>query len=372
MADNLDTVWDAKPHTTAKHLILRSYLGAWTAILSRHLAGRSPAFRELRIIDAFAGPGIYEGGQKGSPILALETVLNHTAILETPIRFTFIESDPARHAILEEQISALSESIAACSSIAKVSTFSEPCVQLINKWINTLERNKTDLGPAFFFLDQFGYSQVPFELVARIMAHPMCECFIFMEWSHLCRFMDDPHKAGAIESAFGGTLDDSMRSVSSSEAPRAVQQVYATRLRESAHVRYVWPFAMRDRRDALTHWLFFCTNSVRGLEEMKKAMLRVDSSGGFSFSDRSDPEQFGLLSHYDSSNLVHDLVSRFSGKEVTVDTIRDFVLTETPLVKFKGVLREMEGRDFEVIAAPENRRSGTYSSGELRCRFYSR
>ena len=37
----------------------------------------------------------------------------------------------------------------------------------------------------------------------------------------------------------------------------------------------VWDFAMHDRSDALLYWLFFSTGSLRGLEEMKRAMEKV-------------------------------------------------------------------------------------------------
>lgn len=63
MAKRLDTIWDIEPHTAAKHDILRRYLQAWIPILgSTH--------ERIVYIDAFAGPGIYKGGEDGSPIVA--------------------------------------------------------------------------------------------------------------------------------------------------------------------------------------------------------------------------------------------------------------------------------------------------------------
>jgi len=49
-------------------------------------------------LDGFAGPGEYEGREPGSPIIAINTFLNHT---HSPIRtrevlFLFIEQDHAR------------------------------------------------------------------------------------------------------------------------------------------------------------------------------------------------------------------------------------------------------------------------------------
>lgn len=77
MGDNLPTVWDASPHTIAKHAILREYLAAWFPILSRQSAkvqSTHPANtkNEILFIDAFAGPGEYANGEPGSPIIALK------------------------------------------------------------------------------------------------------------------------------------------------------------------------------------------------------------------------------------------------------------------------------------------------------------
>ncbi len=64
------TRWKLEPHTAAKHEILRQYLNAWFPILgSQH--------ERVVFLDGFAGPGIYEDGEPGSPIIALRTLLEH-------------------------------------------------------------------------------------------------------------------------------------------------------------------------------------------------------------------------------------------------------------------------------------------------------
>jgi hypothetical protein len=46
---------------------------------------------------------------------------------------------------------------------------------------------------------------------------------------------------------------------------------FARRTEGQGGAKYVWPFSMLDSNERLLYWLFFCTNSRRGLEEMKKA-----------------------------------------------------------------------------------------------------
>jgi three-Cys-motif partner protein len=71
MAAPESTIWPMDRHTQAKHEILRRYLGAWLPILLNHC-------ERARIIDGFAGPGEYEGGRIGSPLIALQILLTHS------------------------------------------------------------------------------------------------------------------------------------------------------------------------------------------------------------------------------------------------------------------------------------------------------
>ncbi len=62
----------------------------------------------------------------------------------------------------------------------------------------------TCYNPTLVFLDQFGYSQVPMELVGQILEGDSCEVFIFMNWKDLNRFIEDDRKWGGVDRAFGG------------------------------------------------------------------------------------------------------------------------------------------------------------------------
>lgn len=59
-------IWPAREHTLAKIAILDAYLNAWFAILGRTVKS------DMLYIDGFSGPGVYAGGQDGSPIVAVK------------------------------------------------------------------------------------------------------------------------------------------------------------------------------------------------------------------------------------------------------------------------------------------------------------
>ena len=90
-----DLLWEMKPQTEGKHLVLRKYLDAWFPILG---------FTNGRIlyIEAFAGPGEYTGGEDGSPVIALKAFEEHNARkkIDSEILFAFIDADADRIAHL--------------------------------------------------------------------------------------------------------------------------------------------------------------------------------------------------------------------------------------------------------------------------------
>jgi three-Cys-motif partner protein len=93
-----ETIWDAEPHTIAKHRILRKYLGGWLPVISSWN-------KRVLFIDGFSGPGEYAGGEEGSPIIALRSLLEHTHFKRmsgTEFVFIFIDQDRARIEYLEQ------------------------------------------------------------------------------------------------------------------------------------------------------------------------------------------------------------------------------------------------------------------------------
>lgn len=111
VSDELPEVWPLKPHTRAKHAILVSYLRAWAPILARQTKKRGIEDRPLRFIDGFAGPGVYDEGEPGSPILALNAILDHEVNFPAKIRFLFIEKDKERFELLKVQLATLESRI---------------------------------------------------------------------------------------------------------------------------------------------------------------------------------------------------------------------------------------------------------------------
>ncbi len=372
MSDQLDTVWEAEAHTIAKHRILTSYLQAWAPIMSRHLHNVGAVERKLLFVDGFAGPGIYDNGHDGSPVLSLNAILDHTVKLSVPLSFFFIEKGPDRYDILKKKIDSLKEEISKSGSIGKVSVQRGDCESILNPFLDKYDEDGKDLGPAFFFLDQFGYSDVSMDLIKRILKHQFCEVFTYLNWANLNRFISDETKSETITRTFGGNQWQKVLQLKHNDRASFMLKLYKDALKKKAVARYVWYFAMGDKNDKLIYWLFFCTNSLRGLEEMKKAMSKVDTSGGFRFSDKDNPTQLHLFGEYDDRSLAEELAIALKDKTLSIAEIEEFVLTETPAYKYKTALEylEKEKRLSRIGVIDKKRRRG-FPDKNMKVRFES-
>lgn len=336
MSDELPTTWAAERHTLAKHGILKTYLEAWAAILSNAKGIRAS---ELLFVDGFAGPGEYTTGEPGSPIVALNAVLAHTKTLK-PVRFVFIEKDADRHRHLSARLDKEKVRITKTSPVRLDDPILGECEAEICKLIARRDAARQPLGPALFFLDQFGYSQVSMRLLGEIMRHPMCETLSYLNCQRLVPYLTDPTKAAGISDAYG---DDSWRAaigLDGDARQRCLIDTYTAAIRKNAGADYVWSFAMFSENGQLLHWLVFSTKNLSGLEHMKKAMWKADKSGGFRFSDRDDPRQQTFFSDMDTDEWhAQELSRRLSGRVMSDDEMNTFVLTQTPFYKYKSAVR---------------------------------
>lgn len=370
MSDTLPVVWESTPHTVAKHRILTSYLEAWVTIMSHHLQRSSKGRDDLLVVDGFAGPGKYAGGEAGSPILSLRSVLDHSQQLPLPVRFLFVEERPDRRACLESELEALREEVKSSSRVSAVDVLPGDCSTVLNAYIDSVRAKGKALGPGFFFLDQFGYADVPMSLIQKILKEPMTEVFSYLSFDWMNRFMTDETKWPTITTAFGSEQWKEVFRLEKGKRQEFILETYRQALKEVGHARFVWHFAMCDEGGKLIYWLFFCSNSLRGLEEMKKAMRKVDRTGGFRFSDRESPDQLSFLSDLSDEMLSRQIHHGLRGQTLSVKSVKEYVLTQTPGCNYKTALGLLEERHKMVVVNPPlRRRAKSYAVETMRIRF---
>ena len=353
------THWDLDPHTKAKHEILGEYLKKWFPIIG------STAERCV-YLDGFAGPGIYSKNEEGSPIIAIKTAVEHRFTQRMKkIVFWFIEKDKDRNESLKQQ---LQQKFPTLPSNITYEVENSEFADSLENTLNAIESDGAKLAPTFAFIDPFGFSGMPMNLISRILGYKRCELLITFMSSFILRFNDD-QRAPALTELFGTDEWKHIHELSVlNDKRRFIVDLYVKQLQNIGGAIYFRTFEMVDENNKVLYHLVFATKSLTGLEAMKEAMMKVDRRGTFRFSDRTDPNQTFLLDYGDEyawhSQAGTLLFNKFKGTTVQSEKIRKFVLIDTAFVYRSGILKQLE--DEGKITNVQNRpRKGTYPSESL-------
>lgn len=314
MADSTGTIWPIEPHTEAKHAILRSYLGAWFPILAT-------AHKRILYIDGFAGPGEYEGGEDGSPIIALEVARDHVlgSKLQRPgmdLVFIFIERDEARCNNLKQKLAKLQ-----LPSNFKIRTKCDSFEHAFGGVLTEIEEQSKRLAPSFVFIDPFGPTGFPMHLIERIAKQPRSEVLITFNYQALNQwFLQDALKHKHIDALYG---DDAWRpalGIADSDKREAFLRETYRNVLESLGWK-VCSFQMINKHNQTQYYLFFATSHSLGMLEMKRAMWGAAPTGDFQYSDLTNPQQACLFDQlYDeeyAQDLAEGLYEKYSKEAIS-------------------------------------------------------
>lgn len=143
------------------------------------------------------------------------------------------------------------------------------------------------LAPTFAFIDPFGWTGLPMEVISRLLAYNKCEAFVNFMLDHVNRFVELDEVQNSFQQLFGTTTEHLPPPDLQGDARRDfLIRLYMDQLRARAGFNYVVNFEMIDQRNRPLYHLFYGTRSLTGLDRMKQAMWKVDTSGGVRFSDR--------------------------------------------------------------------------------------
>lgn len=323
MADRLPTIWPLAGHTAAKHTILRKYLEAWLPIMGQRGNGR------LVLIDGFAGPGVYAGGEPGSPIIMLNAFLNHSARerIRAELVYFFIEEDEERAAELERQV----ERLGTLPAQVSCRVFDTSYEKTFERLLDALEKRGGQLAPTFAFLDPFGYSDAPMSLTGRFLQFRGCEVLIYVPFPDINRFLTRAGQETALTSLFGGEEWREAIDMHGQERLQFLHSLFKRQLHEASRLEYVRSFQIVGQHAARGYHLFFGTNHKRGLHRMKDAMWSVDPARGECFQDSTDPNALVLFQpEVDTAPLRDALIEHFGTNVFRIEDALDFALVDTP------------------------------------------
>ena len=366
-----DSTWKIRPHTRAKHVLLRSYLSAWFPILT------SGGFnRRVIYIDGFAGPGIYSDGELGSPLIALDTLVNHSAfhkLSKTEFIFIFVENEQKNFQNLENEIFKFWNKLEGGQPPnIKLILFDEPFKDAANHIIDDTYGQGKQLAPTFAFIDPFGWSGVPLKTIRDLLSSDKCEVLFSFMYESINRFIttNDPSLILTFNELFGTDINkyNQIKSLMGEERKAFLRDLYETQLKRLAGFKFVRYFNLIDaERGKTVYFLMFGTKHPKGLEAMKDAMWSLDPIQGHSFTGSAGAQNVLFTLEPDVTPLRKAILEQFAGRTVPVETIEEFVITSTDYKKshYKGqVLKVLEMEDL-VTCISQRKKNYTYPSGTI-------
>ena len=320
------TLWPKDPQTQGKHLILKHYLDGWFPIL-----GSSNA--RLLFIDGFAGPGEYDNGDPGSPLIAMDCVKRHKAagrLKRVDVTCLFIESDDARASHLRGLVSAHS-SASETTCLVLSGSFDDHMTEVLDY----LDKQKAMLAPAFVMIDPFGVKGSPMKLIGRILGNAKSECMISFMYEPIRRFRADASFEQHLDDLFGTREWRTALDMVEAEAKPFLHDLFSSQLKRHG-ARYVVTFELwRGHRHIYT--VYFTSGNLRGCDLMKAAIWKVEPSGSYTF--RGTAGQLRMSFETDTGPLANELQCRFGGQPAPIEAIERFVMSDKTMYH-RGHLRQ--------------------------------
>jgi three-Cys-motif partner protein len=358
MSKQETTLWPLGPHSPGKHIVLRRYLDAWLPILG----GRG---ERILIIDGFAGPGRYAGGEDGSPIIALKALRDHPSRsrIQAEVVFLFIEKEKDRADWLRTAVAPILKELGPrVRADVIVGAFDETMLEALR----LLDEQKQHFSPAFVMVDPFGVSDTPLSVIGRILQNPKSEVYVSFMWEFFNRFKDSTEFPPHLDQLFGCTdWQDASKISDTRQRKRFIFDLYKRQLK-FAGAEHVVHFELYDG-GSLVYAIFFATKHRLGCDKMKAAIWQIDPTSGVAF--RSGEADSLSLFPGNRTRLKQELRQTFGGKPffVDIEDLQQWVqsdATDHYSGQLKKTLAELEkSGDVEIEPGSRTSRAGTFPSG---------
>lgn len=278
----------------------------------------------ILFIDGFAGPGKYEGGEDGSPVIALKSLLEHRHKnkISAEVKFIFIEKDRGRCEYLDALMDDWEEKLPTnCSLEVVLGKFDET----MSRALDALDEQAKHLAPSFVMIDPFGVSGTPMSVIERILKNSQSEVYVSFMYESMNRFKDTPDFAPHLDALFGcEDWRDGIDMDNPVERKNFFYGLYEDQLGR-AGAEQVVRFELYEN-NRLVYAIFFGTKHVRGSDRMKQAIWKIAPFGDFTFRGTKSKQLTLGIAVPDFEPLKRALRKQFCHKgSVGIQEVLDFV-----------------------------------------------
>ncbi len=364
--------WVIKEQTKIKHELLESYISPWMGILYSHQK-RTRGLRQLLIyVEGFSGPGIYYENENkdsmcsGSPIIVAEKANE------------YIDLDRQRHFLMycmdsnPECVNLLTEKLDKANKYKQDwKVYNAIFEEKIGDIIQDINRRGLSGYPIFFFLDPFGYTGYPINIIKKILEYERAEVFINFMIYDIVRFCKEEEYKEKLIEQFG--CDDFIKAgaIENSEEKQAfLLNLYVKNLYEIANAEFVMPFRVNtpDMGTRPRFYLIHASNHLKALKTMKNEMYKLSESE-YSFEAIGVSSQLTLFEDPNKVELKDALLAYIKDRNpqyIPYTEIENWAYAKTSGVSrtIKDTLVELEQQDKKIeIKRKPRQRTTTVTPG---------
>lgn len=286
-------------HSLAKHEVLRAYLSRYLEVLT---VNRNMDYFRLTLVDGFSGGGLYlheltRQEINGSPLIFLEatqnTVQEINARRAKPFTFDahyfFVEKNRQTLEYLNRLLS--DRGYGALVKDGRITLLQGMFAEHAGKIISFI-RQKGRAGRTIFLLDQYGYRDVPFPLLAQIFsALPSAEVILTFAVDAFSDFLTNSDECRLILSRLGledrFDLDRIASTKGASDRRFFIQTTLAPSFHAESGALFYTPFFVTSRESNRDYWLVHFSMHARARDEMVK--LHWEHENHFQFRHNGGP-----------------------------------------------------------------------------------
>jgi len=349
----MDFFQEQKKTSYIKSEIVKKYFWAWAKIIGVRSA-------KIAYIDLYAGPGIYDDGNKSTPLLVLENALRDSMMMQKLVTI-FNDTNPDFVTSLKKAISEIPD-IKTLTNQPIVTNFT-----IGSEIVNQLKSMK--LIPSLLFLDPWGYKGLSLDLISSVLKDWGCDCIFFFNYVRINAGLNNDKFKCHIDAIFSHQRANELRECIKRNRPYKREELVLACIKDALSEiggHYVISFKfIKEKINRTSHFLIFVSKNVLGYTIMKEIMAEMSShkyQNVATFEYNTRHKDYGFFPPTPLNDLENELLGIFKGKTLTVKDIFQNHNIDTPyiLANYKEALLNLEEKKQINANPPVDKRPHRY------------
>ncbi|MEO2072956.1 MAG: three-Cys-motif partner protein TcmP [Zunongwangia sp.] len=332
-------------HSEAKVKLFGDYIQKYLNIICNDGYTKS-----IHIVDLFCGPGIYENGGEGSPVIALKKVkqtyyqfINKREVKSPQIHCHFNDIDKNR---IDNLRSHIKGNKLHYPNFGTLNLINKDYLEIVKELPNKFKNFKDT--KAFVFIDPFGYKEIKAKHILNLLdCNNNSEVLLWLPIQFMYRFS----KSGTPEvlKNFNKQLQIETEKLNNEwEYIRSLKEGFQKFIGNNY---FVDNFTLKKEENTV-FCLFFFSSHIRGYEKMLETKWDIDNEQGRGWKyNTGQPTLFSVL----ETNKLEDSLINYLKKNRTNGEIYEFSLREGFLPKHSTqILKKLQSENRLEICKVDN------------------